>query len=355
MSGSEGALEVAAAQYERQQRIVRRTAERAQAVWRRLRLADVEGSWQAVVAPSLLVSVTAGQQEAASHADAYVASIITADGLNSDPAGKVAASRFAGAAADGRPLKSLFYESVLEARWLAEEADVSDVEAMIGGLEKLLKAVATEVADAGRTATGVSIAGNRTIQGYIRIASAPCCARCAILSGKEFGWNTGFQRHPRCDCIHMPATLVARNSLRRGHLDRAEMFPTTGRGGPRGIVDANKYFESLSHAEQNRIFTNAGAQAIRDGASISSVVNARRGMYTASAYGRTVRASRDSATRRGSWFRQERQRAIQRGLVPRSGQGFRLMSPRLRPEEIYRLASSRDEAIVMLRRFGYMT
>ncbi|MEW2415297.1 hypothetical protein AB0953_16500 [Streptomyces sp. NPDC046866] len=336
MTGSQGAMEVAAAQYERQQRIVRRTAERAQAMWRRLRLADVESTWQAIVAPGLLTAVTAGQTEAASHADSYVAAVLAADGLDSDPSGKVAAARFAGTAADGRPLKSLFYESVLEARWLAEEADVSDIEAMIGGLEKLLKAVATEVADAGRTATGASIAGNRTINGYIRVVNPPACARCLILAGKEYGWNTGFQRHPKCDCIHVPAKLIKR-------------------GFHPGVTDVRGYFNGLSTAEQERLFTKAGAQAIRDGASIDRVVNARRGMYTADAYGRRVAATRDSATRRGAWFRQERQRAIQRGLVPRSGQGFRLMSPRLRPEEIYRLAGSRSEAIAMLHRFGYMT
>ena len=135
----------------------------------------------------------------------------------------------------------------------------------------------------------------------------------------------------------MPARLIAR-----------------GRHHP-GAFDAKAYFGSLSTAEQNRIFTVAGAQAIRDGANMSSVVNARRGMYTADAYGRTVRATRDSATRRGAWYRQERQRAIERGLVPRSGRGFRLMSPRLLPEEIYRLAGTRAEAIAMLRRFGYLT
>jgi hypothetical protein len=337
MTGSTEAEQIAAAQYVRQQRVVRSSAERAQAFWRRLRLTDIEGSWQAVVAPGLLTTVTAAQQEAASHADAYVAAILTADGLDSDPSGKLAASRFAGAAADGRPLKSLFYESVLETRWLVEEADATDVEAMIGGLEKLLRAVSTEVADAGRTATGVSIAGNRTINGYIRVVNPPACSRCLILAGKEFGWNTGFQRHPKCDCIHLPAKLIKR-----------------GRGHP-GVTDVRGYFNGLSTAEQDRLFTKAGAQAIRDGASPASVVNARRGMYTADAYGRRVRATHDSVTRRGLWFQQERRRAIQRGLVPRSGQGFRLKSPRLLPEEIYRLAGSRSEAIAMLHRFGYMT
>ncbi|MER7155027.1 hypothetical protein ABT366_29940, partial [Streptomyces lydicus] len=186
-------------------------------------------------------------------------------------------------------------------------------------------------------AAGASIAGNRTINGYVRVVNPPACSRCIILAGTEYGWNAGFQRHPRCDCVHMPTKLIAR-----------------GRHHP-GVFDSQRYFNSLSHAEQNRIFTAAGAQAVRDGASLTSVVNARRGMYTADSYGRRVRATRESTTRRGQWFRAERQRAIQRGLVPRSGRGFRLTSPRLLPEEIYRLAGDRSEAIAMLRRFGYLT
>lgn len=332
------AEEVAFAFYLRQQRVVRRSVNQAQSVWRLLDLSNWEAAWQGAVAAGLVGAISGGQSEAAAHADAYVAAVIAADGLDSAPGGKLDPLAFSGVAADGRPLKSLVYESVLESRWLVEEVGQSEVDALIGGLEKLLKAVSTEVADAGRTATGASIAGNRTINGYIRVVNPPACARCIILAGKEYGWNAGFQRHPKCDCVHMPAKLIKR-----------------GRHHP-GAFDSKAYFGSLSAAEQNRIFTNAGAQAIRDGASMSSVVNARRSMYTADSYGRSVRATRDSATARGIWFQAERRRAIQRGLVPQSGRGFRLMSPRLRPEEIYRLAAGdRSQAIAMLRRFGYMT
>lgn len=133
------------------------------------------------------------------------------------------------------------------------------------------------------------------------------------------------------------------------------MFPTTGTGrGPHGFVDGKTYFNSLSRIEQDRIFTIAGAKAIRDGANISSVVNARRGMYTSTAYRQQLRATREGTTRRGSFYRSERARAISRGHVPASGQGFRPRAPRLLPEEIYKLAASRDEAIAMLRRFGYI-
>ncbi|MGA5635071.1 hypothetical protein [Streptomyces lydicamycinicus] len=329
------AEEVAREHYRRQQRIVRRTANQMQGLWRRMDVTDLDGSWQAV-AGGMVATVTAGQREAAAQADPYVAAVIAADGLESDPAGQLDALAFAGTAADGRPLKSLLYEPVLDTKWRVQQVGQSAVESLLGGLEKLLRAAATEVADAGRTAAGASIAGNGTINGYVRVVNPPACARCIILAGTEYGWNRGFQRHPRCDCVHMPTKLVAR-----------------GRHHP-GAFDSQRYFHSLSHAEQNRIFTAAGAQAVRDGASLSSVVNARRGMYTADSYGRTVRATRESTTRRGQWYRAERQRAIQRGLVPRSGRGFRLTSPRLLPEEIYRLADDRSEAIAMLRRFGYL-
>ena len=340
--------------YSAQQRVVRSTTNRVQSLWRQLNWQDLTSSWTAIVGPQILEAVSSGQLRAAAQTDPYLNAMVAAGGADPAVGGRVRPQAFAGYASDGRPLDSLLYLPVITTKdAIAVGAD--QVDAMMRGLNQMLRMAATQVADAGRTATGAGIAGRRTIQGYIRVATSPCCARCAILSGKEFGWNAGFQRHPRCDCIHMPATLIARSSLRRGHLERSEMFPTAGRGGSRGFVDADRYFRSLSRAEQDRIFTIAGARAIRDGADISSVVNARRGMYTAAAYGRTLRATREGATRRGAFYRSERALAIDRGQVPASGSGFQLRTPRLLPEEIYRLAGSRDEAIAMLRRFGYLT
>ncbi|WP_254407233.1 hypothetical protein [Streptomyces sp. GMY02] len=321
--------------YRSQQRIVRRAADRVQSLWRQLDPRDLDASW-AAIAPLLTSAVADGQRDAAGQADGYVAAVLAADGADSEPEGTVSPAAFAGTAADGRPLRSLFYEPLIDVKWNRAQG-VAARESLLSGLNALLRAAATEAADAGRTAAGASIAGNRTIQGYIRVVNPPACARCIILAGVEYGWNAGFQRHPRCDCVHMPATLIARG---RHH---------------RGAFSPKAYFDSLSEREQARIFTRDGAQAVRDGASLASVVNARRGMYTADAYGQRVRATRDSTTRRGAFYRQERQRAIQRGLIPRSGRGFRLMTPRLLPEEIYRLAGSRAEAIAMLRRFGYLT
>ena len=120
----------------------------------------------------------------------------------------------------------------------------------------------------------------------------------------------------------------------------------------------------MSRAEQDRIFTAASARAIREGGDIFQIVNARRGMYTATAYRRTLRATREGATRRGAFYRQERRRTeeltgirfARDRIEARQGlQRFELRTPRLLPEEIFRLAESRDEAIAMLRRFGYLS
>ncbi|MFF2522242.1 VG15 protein [Streptomyces liangshanensis] len=331
------AEELAQAYYVTQAQHSRRTADRVQALWRELDRRDLTGSWESFVGPRIVAAVTAGQLAAAAGADEYTAAVVAADGATSDPSGRIRPAAFAGVAADGRALESLLYLPVITSKQ-ALAAGLDDVEAMMRGLHQLLRMAASEVADAGRGATGTAITANRTIRGYIRVVNPPACGRCIILAGLEYGWNAGFQRHPRCDCVHMPSTLIARG---RHH---------------RGAFDPKAYFDSLSEREQARIFTQAGAQAIRDGASMTSVINARRGMYTADAYGQRVRATRDSTTRRGSFYRQERRRAIQRGLIPNSGRGFRLVAPRLLPEEIYRLAGNdRGQAIAMLRRFGYLT
>lgn len=60
-----------------------------------------------------------------------------------------------------------------------------------------------------------------------------------------------------CDCRHIPCTEDVADDLR---------------------TDPKAYFDSLSESEQSRIFTKSGAKAIRDGADMGRVVNARRGM-----------------------------------------------------------------------------
>jgi hypothetical protein len=77
---------------------------------------------------------------------------------------------------------------------------------------------------------------------------------------------------------------------------------------------------------------------LEDGADVSQVINAHRGLYTADAYGVRVKATQEGVTKRalaGSRFDSKR-------------------SPRLRPESIYQIAKDREDALRLLRRFGYL-
>jgi hypothetical protein len=349
------ARQIALRHYRRQQRYTRKVANQVQELWRLLDMGDLTGSWDAGIGRRMAEAVAAGQLVSASLADEYVDEVADAEGGDPERAGRVRPSAFSGLAADGRALDSLMYLSVITTKDGIGHGLAAD-DAMMRGLRQALMLSTSEVTQAGRGAVGSSMAGKRTIQGYVRVVQPPACSRCVILAGKEYGWNRGFQRHPRCDCIHLPTTLIARHQ----HRDRigADRFsPTTrpGSGAP-GFLDPRAYFNGLSRAEQDRVFTAAGARAIREGGDMGQIVNARRGMYTTTAYGRTLRATREGTTTRGYFYRQERARDIARGRVPADiGRQYRLTTPRLLPEQIFELAENRDEAIAMLRRFGYLT
>lgn len=265
-------------------------------------------SWTGRTAQAVQALLTAAQASAARGATDYVAAMLAMQGHEADPAGLVPAAAFAGIASDGRPLDTLLLQPVQEIRGFVD-AGMSPAQAKEIGQRHLRRIVVTEVADAARVPTGVAIVADRTVHGYIRMLTPPSCARCVVLAGAFYRWNAGFQRHPGCDCVHIPAAV---------HVS-AE------------ATDPKRYFASLSPAEQDRIFTRAGAQAIRDGADLGRVVNARRGMYTAGGRKYTTEAT----TRRGT------------------GRRVRMM-----PEQIYaeadRLGWSREQTIEELGRHGYI-
>ncbi|MFE9949298.1 hypothetical protein ACFYRJ_17405 [Streptomyces sp. NPDC005531] len=328
--------EIALAFHAAQARRSRLTANEVQRLWRQLDQRNLSASWETSVGPRIVRTVAAGQLASAAAADEYVDAVVSAEGAASDSAGRVRPQAFAGVAADGRSLESLMYLSVITSKQRIA-GGLSAEEALMSGLQQALRLSVSEVAQAGRGAVGTSMAGRRTIQGYVRVVQPPACSRCIILAGKEYGWNSGFQRHPRCDCVHLPTTLIARNRGRQ-------------QGG--GFIDPRGYFGSLSRAEQDRVFGAAGARAIREGGDINAIVNARRGMYTTTS---GLRATREGTTRRGEFYRSERRRDIAAGRVrPDIGRQYSLPTHRLLPEEIFELAGSRDQAIAMLRRFGYM-
>lgn len=333
--------EIAAGHYDQRQILAQAAAKDAAARWAAVDPQNIAASWAAQV-PELSLVVSGAQLAAASAADGYLDEVLEAQEIAAGSELAVDARSLAGVASDGRGLLSLLNQPAISAL-TALSGGVPLPMAMATGSATLDMIVHTQVADAGRVADGVALTGRKQVEGYVRLLSPPSCSRCVILAGKHYRWNAGFQRHPRCDCVHIPAQHADIWHLR---------------------ADPETYFHSLSQAEQDRIFTRAGAQAIRDGADMNQLVNARRSMYTASVGGRKFRATLEGTTVRGTFGAFETMpdgslRLRSDAELQRRRSGSRHIraarAPRLMPEEIYKIAGDdRDEAIRLLRRNGYL-
>lgn len=297
-----GALEVAAEHSRDRQALARSTAAAVRTMWRRVDRDNIARSWSAAL-PVVLVVLERAQGMAAARADSYLDALGEAFGV--DAAGdRLRPGMLAGVASDGRDLAGLMFRPAVSALGTIARGG-TPAQGMAAGLFTADLLTRTQVADAGRAADVAALVARRTMTGYVRVLSLPSCSRCVILAGRRYRWNSGFNRHPRCDCVHLavPSASAADDLITR----------------PRA------YFDSLTAAEQDRVFTAAGAQAIRDGADPAKVVNARRGIQTA-ADGRLY--TTEAAGRR----------------------------PRLMPEQILREArGDRTEAVRLLRLHGYIT
>lgn len=250
------------------------------------------------VSQRMVGMLSAAQLGAAKAGAAYVPQALGAHGYDKQPLATVNPQAFAGIASDGRPLDSLLYGGVVHARESLGRGE-SFPDAMKAGGKFLDTAVRTQVADAGRGAAGVAVAARQNV-GYTRMVSAPCCQRCAVLSGKFFKWNAGFQRHPRCDCRHVPATGETWQGLT-------------------SEIDLDQ-ISDLSSAQR---------MALEDGADLGQIVNARRGL------------SRNGMT-------------TSEGTSSRGVYGRRSAQPRATPEAIFRTSETREEALDKLRANGYV-
>ena len=316
--------------YKTQQQAAAQTVAATQRLWARVSAANLDSSWSSVLS-ALLAAVISGQVLAVSEVDAYIDDVLAEQALPSSPVGPLAVAAFAGVAGDGWPLGDMLFGAVTWVKQLIG-AGRAPAQALESGGSRLAMLASTAVQDAGRAAEQVAIAARPSVAGYVRMLNPPACSRCAILAGRWYRWDAGFDRHPRCDCRSIPAAESVADDL---------------------TTDPRSYFDSLDEAQQNRIFTSAGAEAIRLGADLGQVVNARRGMQTATAYGRKVRSTTEGTSKRGSFGAAERARvAAITGEDPRS---VRLSTPRLMPETIFELADGdRAGATRLLQRFGYL-
>jgi hypothetical protein len=131
------------------------------------------------------------------------------------------------------------------------------------------------------------------------------------------GWHTANSLIvSNCDCINAPCDSLE-DAMNKG------LVVTPDEAYRRGYI---------------RDLTDAERKAIDDGADVSQVINSASGIYTATAFGASVKATRYGTTKRAAWRRQNPSQLV-----------------RLRPEAIYKLADGdRAKAITLLRQYGYM-
>ncbi|MGZ6825568.1 MAG: VG15 protein, partial [Mycobacteriales bacterium] len=266
-------LAAAQARYAAQRALSVQTTGELQRLWMLLDLASLDASFQVAAGP-MLQRIVAAQLVAASLATRYVSSALAEQDLSGDPAATLVPRAFAGTASDGRPLASLLYEPLITVKASIGQG-LSGPDSLARGLVALLRICATQVADAGRAAESVSITSRPRVEGFVRMLNLPSCGRCAVLAGRFYRWNSGFQRHPMCDCLHIPASEDTGHDLRTS---------------PRDAIRSGRV-RGLSQADTRAI--------VEDGADVSQVINAHRGMSTADVYGRQLKVTNEGVTARG--------------------------------------------------------
>jgi len=282
-------------QYLTQARIAGLTASSVKRLWRRLG-ADFTSDW-ARVGPQVVSVVERGRAAAVVAALPYTAAVLAETGQDAPPTGELNAARFTATAPDGKRVPLALEGSIITARQTVGKGGTVQ-EALGAGGDRLTRDVLTMLADTRRQVFHADIIQRPKVGGYARMLNPPSCSRCIMLAGKWYAWNKGFLRHPRCDCIHIPASESVAGDFR---------------------IDPADYFNSLSKAEQDATFTKSGARAIRDGADMNRVENVRlRGLGTAKANRRYGTPSR------------------------------------LTVDDIYRVAGSRTNAIRLLEQEGYI-
>jgi hypothetical protein len=187
-------------------------------------------------------------------------------------------------------LEDLLYGAVIHARSVSAE-DLT--QRLLSGGSKLETLAHTQISDAARMSASTTISATKGA-GWVRMINPPCCQRCAVLAGKFFRSNDGFDRHPQCDCRHVPTSEAT-------------------------WEDAGVTVEP----DQIKDLTKAQRQAIADGADMNQVINSHR----------AGKRSDDLMS---------------------TNEGAKRHSRRLTPEGIYKVSATREEALKRLRDNGYL-
>lgn len=291
--------------------------------WRRMG-ADFDSSW-AMIAGNITAIMTMTQRDSAQRSRDYFVNVLEDTGQtiymgNGEPN----INAFVGVNGNGLAIDSAMYGAVIHAKSnIARGGTVHS--ALTSGQKWIQGATEFALADTVRAVNRVQFPTMK-VEHYVRILTTPSCSRCAILAGKTYKSSTPFLRHPRCDCQHLPVNEEVAGDM---------------------LFNSEDYFDSLPADQQDKIFTKGGAEAIRNGADINQVVNARRGMYT-TADGKF--ATDEGTTKRGHYGYTQR-KFTKKPLKTRE----RAVRDRLLPEQIQKMAGNdRKRYLNLLRYYGYL-
>lgn len=310
-------LALAAAHRARQQQLAARATAETGRLWGFLQTLGWAG-----ISDRTLSTVRSALTSAAHGAQDYVTAALRMWGTDPDPAGQVAERAFALTASDGRPLDTLLEQPSREVQALVAQGMPAEQANEIGR-RHLQRIVATQVADVARTSTGVAMVADRKVVGYIRLLTLPSCNRCIILAGNWYRWSKGFERHPLCDCVHVPSAEV------------------TEPGSPKTI------YNSLDDEQRRKAgWSGHDQRAIEDGADLYQVTNYKRALKTVTIAGQPVKTTAIGTNRRSLAGKRL------------GATGRRPNVTRWTPEAIYldadRLGWDRDATIRELKRHGFI-
>ncbi len=248
-------MSAASVAHDRQKRLVQvADVARARAIaqWRKVDFANLDASW-AAISPTVAADVQRAQMTIAAGSDAFTSQMSAQYGF-AQARSAIVPEAFVGVDGQGRDVAGTLLGAMTTTKE-AVGAGLGRVQSLEAGASYLAVIMKTLVADMGRAADLTSSTA-RGYTHYVRVVGGSACSRCAILAGISSGQDA-FERHVSCQCTAAP-------------VDDRRM--------PKGLhASANDYFHSLSKDEQDQVFTKAGAEAIRSGADITKVVNARRG------------------------------------------------------------------------------
>jgi hypothetical protein len=326
---------VAAAHQLAQNALISNTLKAVLSVWYGVPFRNLSGGWR-TAGPRIYGFVSVAQEIAAAEAASYVQHAFAVQGVEIDLP-PISARAFAGATADGLDMEHVLVGAVVSAKQRIQRGG-DMAEAYASGAAYLTTVTKTEVTDAGTSADHVALiaaqrtntatppasgsivteTGTKKRYGWVRMLNPPSCGRCAVLAGKFYKWNDGFERHPNCDCRHIPVEENLAEDL---------------------TTDPSLYFNSLSIADQEKYFGVANAAAIAAGADPSQVMNAamrKGGVYTVG--GR--RYTREGTTRRGFYGTTASGRTKQRRPTP-----YQIMKD---------ARGDQAAAVRLLKQFGYI-